>query len=89
MFNLSIREKPATPSIWKMQQLELENSDLGETNFVVKIMTRATSQRVKILRTSQVYFFKKFRGESSQYKEPGKNSNIENATSTSGEICFS
>ena len=31
-----------------MQQLELGNSDLGETNFVVKKMTRATQQKVKI-----------------------------------------
>ena len=41
-----------------MQQFELGDLDLGETNLVVKRMTRATPQRVKILRTSRVDFSK-------------------------------
>ena len=40
-----------------MQQLELGNSDLGETKFVGKRMKRETPQRVKILITSEVDFF--------------------------------
>ena len=44
-----------------MQQLELGNSDIGETNLVVKRMTRATPQRVKILRKSEVSFSMYFR----------------------------
>jgi hypothetical protein len=39
-----------------MQQLELANSDLGENNFVGNRMTRAITQRVKILITSGVDF---------------------------------
>jgi hypothetical protein len=39
-----------------MQQLELGNPDLGETSFVGKMMTRATPQRAKILRASEVDF---------------------------------
>jgi hypothetical protein len=49
MFDLSINDKPVTPPIWKMEQLELVNSDLGATNFVGNKMKRATPQRVKIL----------------------------------------
>ena len=52
---------PVKPPTSKMQQLELGNSDLGETNFVVKKMTRATPQRVKSLRTSGVGFSMYFR----------------------------
>ncbi len=55
-FDLSIKDKSVKPPIWKTQQVELGNSDLGETNFVRKRMTRATPQRVKILRTSGVDF---------------------------------
>ena len=44
-----------------MQQLELGDSDLGETNFVVKRMKRANPQRVKNLRTSGVDFSMYFR----------------------------
>ena len=55
-----------------MQQFELGNSDLGETNFVAKMVTRATPLRDKILRTSGIHFFHEFRGETSQYKEAGK-----------------
>jgi hypothetical protein len=39
-----IRDNPITPPIWKLQQLELGNSDLGETNFVVNRTIRATPQ---------------------------------------------
>ena len=44
-----------------MQQLEVGDLDLGETNFVVKGMTRATPQRVKSLKTSGVGFSMYFR----------------------------
>ena len=54
-FGLSKKDIPVKPPILKMQQLELGNSDLGETNFVVKKMTRATPQRVKSLSFS-MYF---------------------------------
>ena len=43
-FDLSIKDKPVKPPIWKMQQLEIGDLDLGETNFVVKRMTRATTK---------------------------------------------
>ena len=49
-----------------MQQLELGNLDLGETNFVVERMKRATPQRVKNLRTSGVDFSMYFRGATPQ-----------------------
>ena len=55
-FNLSIRAKPVTPPIRKLQQLELENSDLGETNLVGNRMTRASPQRDKILITCGIDF---------------------------------
>jgi hypothetical protein len=44
-----------------MQQLELENSDLGEPNFIGKRMTRANPQGYKILRTSGMVFFHELR----------------------------
>ena len=47
-----------------MQQLEIGDLDLGETNFVVKRMTRATPQRVKSLITSGVGFSMYFRVKS-------------------------
>jgi hypothetical protein len=53
-FNISKRDNPVKPPIWKTQQVELENSDLGETNFVGNMLTRDTPQRVKTLRTSGV-----------------------------------
>jgi hypothetical protein len=52
---LYIRYKPVKPSILKMQQLELGNSDLGETNFVGKRMKIYTPHKVKILRTSDIF----------------------------------
>jgi hypothetical protein len=41
-----------------MQQLELKNESLGETNFVGKMITRGKPQRLKIIRASGVYFTK-------------------------------
>ena len=55
-----------------MQQVELGNSDLGETNFVVKKKTRATPQRVKSLRTSGVGFSMYFRVKPLNTRKPRK-----------------
>jgi hypothetical protein len=54
----------------KTQQLELGNSDLG----VGKRMTRDTSHRVKILRTSGVGFSMNLEVKPSQHEEPRKTS---------------
>ena len=70
-----------------MQQLELGNSDLGETNLVVKRMKRATTQGVNNLRTSGVDFSMDFRAKPLNTKNREK-SNIENATSISCGIRF-
>jgi hypothetical protein len=85
-FNLSIRAKPVTPPIRKLKQLELENSDLGETNLVVNRMKKSTPQRVKISRIIGVDFSMQF--EVNPLKMKNKNFNIENTTSTPCGIRF-
>jgi hypothetical protein len=59
-------------SILKLQQLELENFDLGETDFIGKRRQELLQKNVKISTTSAVDFFQEFRGETSQYEELGK-----------------
>jgi hypothetical protein len=54
-----------------MQQLELENLNLGETNFVVKRITSATPQR-ESMKTSGGGISLDFRGESSHYEKTRK-----------------
>jgi hypothetical protein len=86
-FNLSIRAKPVTPPIRKLQQLELENSNLGEINLVGNRITRSSPQRDKILITCGVYFSMNLEVKPLNTKKR-ENSNIENATSISCGIRF-
>ena len=55
-----------------MQQLELGNSDLGETNFVVIEDDKSYPTKSENLKNKSGRFFQEFRGETSQYTESGK-----------------
>ncbi len=69
------KDKPVKPPIWKMQQLELGNSDLGETNFVGKRTTRATPTKSENMETSGGWFSINFRGATPQHEKPRKSPN--------------